>query len=343
MEIFEKDIDTITEQDLLNLENLPNNFESHRIDYKVIYEMKPKHKNEFLRDIVSFANNFEDSLLIYGMNDNRRLVGMERNSSFNEDMLQNHFNNLLETTIEPKIKSHIKIQPVSLKNGKFAIVIKIFASDNIIYGIRQKLDKNIYGKEVNAYEFWYRASGNKKPMNLNEVLNQVLFKNKPNLKIFCHNSKDKYDLSKLIRTTETGYVKTNFRLKNVGEITANGIDIRLKCNAHSNIKFLNKWNYNKQILKVNTKETILKLLIPEQKKRLKKMKNPSVVPNNRENNIFWKFHYEIDKIGSKDSLLLPPIYILIPDNLSIREINFKAKIISKEPVNYEEKNLKFYW
>ncbi len=139
MEIFDKKIDEINEDDLIGLKNV---FESHRLDYKVYYKIgDQKHSNEFLRDVVSFANTFTDSMIFYGINDKKLLIGLSRDSDFNEDKLQNHFVNLLDSKIEPKIKNFVRVQPLTLRNNKFIMIIKIFSSNQIIFGIKQKLDK----------------------------------------------------------------------------------------------------------------------------------------------------------------------------------------------------------
>lgn len=344
MEIFTKEIEEITKKDLLEIEQLPNNFESHRIEYKVNYKISdPKHSNEFLRDVVSFANAFTDSMIIYGLNDNRKLIGLERKPNSDEDILQNHFINLLESRVEPKIKNYVRIQPVAVKRDRFAMIVKILASDNVIYGIKQKLIKKVYGKEVDAYEFWYRSSGNKKLMNLNEVVRHILFKNKPNLKILCFNYKIGKDISRFIKTTKTGYIKSNFRLKNIGEITANKISIRLFCTTIPTIKFLNKWNYKIKILKHDGLKLNNFPSITGQIKREKRIKNPTVVPTKRDDKVNWSFQYEIDKIAPDDSQKLPPIYINIPKNLRKGEIKFNAKIFSEEAVNYDDEILTLFW
>jgi len=345
MFLFDKEIDKITENDLVRLEQFSNNFESHRLDYKATYEMQNvKHKHEFLRDVVSFANRFEDSMIIYGMTDSRVLIGMEIKHDFNEDIIQNHLINLLETSIVPKIKSHIKIQPISVKTDRFAIIVKILSSSNIIYAIQQKLDKSIYGKKVDAYEFWYRSSGNKKQMNLEEIIKQIRYRFKPNLEIkhrFTYD--DIRDISNLLKKTETNYVKIAFDLKNIGESPANRVVIRLSCITLNTFNFLNKWEYSDRILDKKRKLQPVMTNIIEEIKKIKKMKSPSFITQAKKRKIIWTFQFFIDLIGPEDKQVLPPIYLKIPDNLKSGEINFDVKIFSSEDVQYEEKRLALCW
>lgn len=346
MFLFDKKIDDITEDDLLYLEQLPDAFESHRLDYKVTYDIKnDKHKHEFLRDILSFANTFYDSIILYGIADNRKLIGMEKRPDFNEDILQNHFVSLLETSIVPKIKTYVKIQPISVKIDRFVIIVKIFSSRNIIFALQQKLDKTIYGKNANAYEFWYRASGNKNQMNLNEIIKHIRFRFKPNLTLthsIIHNKRR--NLGRLLKKTKTGYVKIKFRVKNIGESPANNVVIRLSCSTINSINFLNKFHYSNEILDEKRKLQPLITNIIEEIKKTTKLKSPSIIFTKlRENTILWKFQFFIDLIGPEDSHGLPPIYINIPNNSEEGEINFDIKIFSSEDVQYEDKQLTLYW
>ncbi len=339
MEIFDKKIDEITEKELLRLNSV---FESNRIDYKITYKLgNPKDSNEFLRDVVSFANSFIDSLIIYGINDKRQIIGMARKSDFNEDKLQNHFINLLKSRIEPKIIGFINVQPISLKNDRFIMIVKVLSSNQIIFGIRQKLSKAIHGKEVDAYEFWIRSSGNKVLMNLNNVIHHILYKNKPNLKVLCFNNRLSKNITNLVKTTKTQYIKNNFRLKNIGELSARNISIRLYSQTDESIGILNKFNYRKLILKEN--DSISSISITDQLKKEKKYNSPSISPNKRKNRIFWSFQYEIDKVGPSDSLKLPPMYIKIPKGMKKGELLFDVRIISVDAVSFENTVLKLFW
>ena len=346
MLLFEKKIDNITENDLLSLEQLPDAFESHRLDYKVSYDIKnEKHKHEFLRDVLSFANTFHDSMILYGIADNRKLIGMVRRSDFNEDIMQNHFVSLLETSIVPKIKSHIKIQPISVKLDRFIIIVKICSSKNIIFALQQKLNKTIYGKNANAYEFWYRASGNKNQMNLDEIIKHIRFRFKPNLTL-VHSiiHRKRRNLGRLLKKTKTGYVKIKFKLRNIGESPANKVVIRLSCSTITSINFLNKFQYSNEILDEERKLQPVITNIIEEIKKTTKLKSPSIISTRlRENTIFWKFQFYIKLIGPEDSHGLPPIYIYIPNNIEEGELNFEIKIFSSEDVQYENKQLTLYW
>ncbi len=346
MFLFDKKIDDITEDDLLCLEQLPDAFESHRLDYKATYQFKnEKHKQEFLRDVLSFANTFQDSMILYGVADNRKLIGMERRPNFNEDIMQNQLISLLEESIVPKIKSYIKIQPISVKIDKFVIIVKISSNNNIIYALQQKLDKAIYGKNSSAYEFWYRASGNKNQMNLDEIIKHIRFRFKPNLTLnhVIINSKRR-NLGRLLKRTPTGYVKIKFKLKNIGESPANNVVIRLSCSTINSINFLNKFHYSNEILDEERELQPVITNIIEDIKKTTKLKAPSILSTRlKDNTIFWKFNFFIDLIGPEDSYGLPPIYINIPKNVEEREINFDIKIFSSEDVRYEDKQLTLFW
>lgn len=344
MEIFTKEIDEITEQDLIELENFPNNFESHRLDYKVTYKITPQHSNEFLRDIISFANTHSDSIIIYGMNDDGKLIGMERNHSFDEDILQNHFINILESSVQPKIKNFVRVQPISVKSDRFAMIVKIIHSDNIIYGIRQKLSKKDYGKQVDAYEFWSRSSGNKKPMNLHEVVRHILSKDKPELKILGFlRKKPRINISKLMKLSKTGYVKTNFRLKNIGKVTSNNVKIRLFFSTYISIDFLNKWNYKQKFGHFKEDEIMSVSSLVDQMKKIKKLKNPSIVATKRGNKTNWSFQYKINSINPDDTQTLPPMYIKPPENVPEGKIVFKVNIFSDENVKFDDEILTISW
>ncbi len=337
MGIFNKEIDEITESDLLDLEHIPNNYESHRLDYKVNYIMDDRHKLEFLRDINSFANTYnETSLIIYGMTDNKKLIGMERKLNINEDDLQNHWINLLETSIQPKIKEFVNIQPVSMKSGKFSMIIKIFKSTNLIYGIKRE----------SGYEFWYRASGNKLQMTLDEIVKHIRYANNPNLivyfKIFNKRKKNviytnEINVNEKLKKSRHRYIQIKFLLRNNGEGHANNILIRIYCKLDLEYEILNKLNYNKKELGNIGVNGLNK------KKKLKKMQNPSIVPTNMEKAKKWALQFKIERINRNESQNLPPIYIKIPINPQKNQIKFRVKTSSNESVVYNDQVLIMKW
>ncbi len=178
-------------------------------------------------------------------------------------------------------------------------------------------------------------------MNLNEVIQQILYKNKPNLEVLCFNGKLRKNVTKLMKTTKTNYIKNNFKLKNNGDLSAKNISIRLYCKTDNSIDILNKFKYNVTILKKN--ESLSTGSIADQSKREKKYKNPSVSPNKRKNIINWSFQYEIEKIGPGDLLKLRPLYIKIPEGMKKGELLFEVKVLSENAVNYKDTILKLYW
>ncbi len=363
MDIFKKRIDEITEIDLTNLESLPSNFESHRIEYKTFYDISKKevYGNEFLRDVIAFANSDIDAaLIIYGFNDSHQLIGMKRSPNFNENELQNHFVNLLSAKIEPNILNFVKIQPVTLKSGKFVLIVKIFRNNEVVYGIRQKLLKRIYGKEVDAYEFWIRSSGNKQHLSLSTIINHLNAIQFPILNISTkpnYKSNKKNLKRKIARTIKKSYkfdlgvpkyIPIRLFIRNDGKQVATNITAMFKCVTDSRIEFINKWQYKqsfdynrimkKQMNFFNRTIHKFKSIIKKDKKE-RKEKNPSIRIKKGLTTNEFSLQFSFERLRPRDRYSLP-FYIHVPKDINLDNIVFSTKIRSNEITS--DKTEKFY-
>jgi len=127
-----KAVEDITEDDLQALKQ-EGEAESKTLDYKKALNVEnDKTKDEFRRDIASFANA-SGGYLVYGMKEKDDQPGVpEELCGFDidkPDSLKRQLNQILEAHIRPRIPN-ITMQEVPLKNGKFAFVIRIPQSFN---------------------------------------------------------------------------------------------------------------------------------------------------------------------------------------------------------------------
>jgi len=99
--------------------------EKKTIDYKLTLELdRDEKKNEFLADIVSFANTL-GGLLIYGMEEKAgmpiKLIGIEYPSF---DFLKGQIESIIQDGVSPKLNT-ITVIHVKISEGKEVIIIKI--------------------------------------------------------------------------------------------------------------------------------------------------------------------------------------------------------------------------
>ncbi|WP_371804543.1 RNA-binding domain-containing protein [Candidatus Lokiarchaeum ossiferum] len=167
MNLFERQIDQITLKDVSQFIS-QNPSETHRLDYKEYIDTSDHFKFEFLRDIISFANIHEKSLLIYGVSDNQKLVGLEIKDDFTPENLQIHLTNILQEHIRPFIIPYIRAHPIFLNKDRFILIVQINSPKGLIFGIRFKHENISYSKHE-FYEFWIRSSANKKSLSFNQI------------------------------------------------------------------------------------------------------------------------------------------------------------------------------
>ena len=344
MDIFTKEIDQITEKDLEELEKKPNSFESHRLEYKTFFDITDNsHKNEILRDIIAFVNSSYDSLLIYGITDNRKLVGMAITYDFDGDKFQNFLMNKIRTSIEPNILPFIQAQSLTLTNGKFVFIIKVLSANNEIFGIKQKLDRTLHGKSTNAYEFWIRSSGNKVEMNLTDVVKRIIRKSFPKLILLFTSNKKTYNMSSLLRKHKKQnqlFSKFGLKIRNFGDQAATNVTLKLKFITQSGVIIYNKKDYDE---KIKRKKEIEKINLSKSKQQLKKLvknQQPNIRFRKVGDKIDWLLIYNIDSIRGKDQYHLPYIYINIPKSLKQQVIIINSELRLDQPNDQEEQILK---
>jgi hypothetical protein len=119
-----KQIETIVEDDLLALIKAQVR-EGQRIDYKREINLSvPKSKHEFLRDVSSFANASGGDL-VCGMEEvdglPTSLYGIAKTDFEN---LQQQISQICRSNLDPSLVG-IRAMPVALKDGRFALVIRI--------------------------------------------------------------------------------------------------------------------------------------------------------------------------------------------------------------------------
>lgn len=109
------------------LEELPN--ENSELDYKVI-EYKMKNKNEIIKDVLAMLNSLDsyehDKFIIFGVSDNKNIVGLKENMSDDAK-----YQEIFDTYIEPRPKLETgqieyKKESLNKKIGYFFI-----SSDNL--------------------------------------------------------------------------------------------------------------------------------------------------------------------------------------------------------------------
>jgi hypothetical protein len=162
-EISNKPLDNISEEDLHILVQY-GVLESKDIEYKKSLPnfIISKEKKEFLADVSSFANASGGDL-IYGIEENKgvptNLCGLEIPET-EMDKLKRQIEGIIRLNIGPRIPG-ILIQPLKLRNGRYAIIIRIpksWASPHMVT------------IELKDHErFFSRTSSGKYPLDVTEL------------------------------------------------------------------------------------------------------------------------------------------------------------------------------
>lgn len=171
IKLFEKDLKDVDESDLNKMVTDPLNFESLQIEYKVAFDGDLA---ELQRDVVQFANGFEEGYIFFGISDDPiTIVGIEKNQV---DGLKTALNDALPKRIEPIFTPFPHYHPIPLANGKYVVIIKIFPKEFGIYGIRQS--DNMNNRNYYRYEFYKRMDGSKHRMNIEAIVDLIENKSK---------------------------------------------------------------------------------------------------------------------------------------------------------------------
>ena len=166
MNLFDKNLECINESDLKKMEVDPVNFESLQLEYKITFDGDAA---ELRRDVVQFANGFEEGYIFFGISDDPILVvGIEKSEV---DGLKTVLNDVLPKRIEPILSPFPKYQTVPLTSGNYVFIIKVFPKEYGIYGIRQSDDMN--NRSYYRYEFYKRMDGSKHRMNIEEIVDLI--------------------------------------------------------------------------------------------------------------------------------------------------------------------------
>ena len=166
IKLFEKELKNVNENDLRKMGTDPLNFESLQIEYKVTFD---GNISELRRDVVQFANGFEEGYIFFGVSDDPiTVVGIE---STKVNGLKTVLNDTLPKMIEPIITPFPQYHIVPLTSGKFVVIIKIFPKEQGIYGIRQS--ENMNNRNYYRYEFYKRMDGSKHRMNIEAIVNLI--------------------------------------------------------------------------------------------------------------------------------------------------------------------------
>jgi hypothetical protein len=167
MDIFKTKLDQVDEAQLRDFLKTVNN-ESRQIEFKSHLEITDHFKFELLRDVVSFANSSETGLIFYGVTNSKELFGIPTTKTTTGDKYQNHIISWLDKNVVPDVLFYVEIQPISLASNNFALILRINPPNLALFGIKHH--KKLDDKTVFAYEFWTRASGNKRQRPLESIL-----------------------------------------------------------------------------------------------------------------------------------------------------------------------------
>lgn len=172
--MIEKDFENINEDDLMSLIETEL-LEGKTLDYKEKFSGNTDaDKKEFLADISSFTNSSGGDI-IYGIKEEKGipvdLVGLE----INKEGLDSKFlwiDDLIRQGIKPRI-SGIKSRAIELKNGKYALVIRIPKSWRSPHCVTIK----------DSFEFYARSSNGKYQLDVDELRSAFNFSDTIELKI----------------------------------------------------------------------------------------------------------------------------------------------------------------
>lgn len=164
--IYNKELKSITEEDILKIEKEPVNFESFEVEYKERFDGD---SGELRRDVVQFANGNVVGHIIFGIsNDPIQVIGIEKSEV---DILKNILNDVLPKKIDPILSPFPQYQAVPLSNGKYVFIIEIFPKNYGVYGIR--LHEDLTNRNYKRYEFYNRMDGSKHQMNIEGLVELI--------------------------------------------------------------------------------------------------------------------------------------------------------------------------
>ena len=161
-----KAIEKITEADLQELIEQKVG-EGKTLDYKKTLNVENDHtKDEFRRDITSFANASGGDL-IYGMKEKadepripEELCGFEIQ---NIEARKNQLTQILDAHIRPRVPN-VKIKEILLSNGNYAFIVRIPQSYNKPHQVVIQEDKR-----KGDFQFWIRRESNKAQIDVDEL------------------------------------------------------------------------------------------------------------------------------------------------------------------------------
>ena len=161
--ISNKPLDAVGEDDLQSLVD-DGVFECKATEYKMILPSfsNPKDKKEFLADVSSFANASGGDL-VYGIKEEKGipvdLCGIDIPDT-EIDKLKRQIEGIIRLNIGPRIQG-ILIQSIKLKNGRYAIIIRV---------PRSWMSPHMVILELRDHErFFSRTSSGKYPLDVSEL------------------------------------------------------------------------------------------------------------------------------------------------------------------------------
>lgn len=125
MTIFIKSVEEIAIEDVANLVDAKER-ESISLEYKAKIEGTERHKKELVKDISAFANS-EGGYLIIGLEEKdgipKRICGTLR--SIGRQKVEEWIENVLITNISQKVRTKIKVLPISGSSDKVVVIIYV--------------------------------------------------------------------------------------------------------------------------------------------------------------------------------------------------------------------------
>lgn len=116
------------------MEELIKKGESERLEFKVILPETSK----YIKTIIAFSNGAGGKLII-GVNDNRKIIGVDKNQVFK---IKEQISNAINDCCEPAIYPHISISTI---NDKTVVIVEIFPGINTPYYLKSKgIQKGTY-------------------------------------------------------------------------------------------------------------------------------------------------------------------------------------------------------
>ncbi|MCF2141620.1 MAG: ATP-binding protein [Candidatus Lokiarchaeota archaeon] len=166
MKLLNKTLKTITVEDILEIDNQPENFESLQIEYMIKFD---GNTSELRNDFIQFANSHQDGILIFGIQDDpKRIIGIEKNEV---DGIKKVLNNVLKKMVSPILSPFPEYRAIRINEEKYVFLINIKAKEIGIYAIQGNDNPN--HKDYYKYQFWIQLDGNKHRMNIHELVELI--------------------------------------------------------------------------------------------------------------------------------------------------------------------------